>query len=75
VVAQLRNVAAELAQSVGDGLGVKTLPDPLPLLLKRAPKPEVLRANALALTARPGKAGINARRRHVDPALQEGHRS
>src|SRR4026209_2563550 len=37
VVAQLRNVAAELAQSVADGLGMKTLPEPLPMLLKRAP--------------------------------------
>ncbi len=62
VVAQLRNVAAELAQSVADGLGMNALPEPLPTVLKRAPKPEVLSSKALSLLARPGQDGIKTRR-------------
>ena len=38
VVAQLRNVAEELAQAVADGLGMTELPEPLPKVLPRAPK-------------------------------------
>ena len=41
VVAQLRNVAEELAQGVADGLGLKELPEPLPRVLKRTPRPEI----------------------------------
>jgi catalase len=62
VVAQLRNVAEELAQSVADGLGMTSLPDPLPKVLKRAPKAEVSVSKALSLFARPGEAGIKTRR-------------
>jgi catalase len=62
VVAQLRNVAEDLAQAVADGLGISTLPDPLPKTLKRAAKPEVQRSNALSLYARPGRQGIKTRR-------------
>jgi catalase len=62
VVAQLRNVAAELAQGVADGLGLAELPDPLPLLLKKPPKPEVSESPALSLLARPGLDGIRTRR-------------
>jgi catalase len=62
VVAQLRNVAAELAEAVADGLGFKELPAPLPTVLKRAPKPEVDRSAALSMFVRPGKAGIRSRR-------------
>jgi catalase len=61
VVAQLRNVAEELAQGVADGLGTE-LPEPLPKVLARAPKPEVTQSGALSLFARPGKEGINTRR-------------
>ncbi|HET9266130.1 MAG TPA: catalase [Vicinamibacterales bacterium] len=62
VVAQLRNVAAELAQGVADGLGFTELPEPLPTLLKRAPKPEVERSKALSMLVRPGAVGIRSRR-------------
>ena len=62
VVAQLRNVAEELVQAVADGLGMTELPDPLPNLVKRTPKPEVQKSDALSLMARPGTLGIKTRR-------------
>jgi catalase len=62
VVAQLRNVAEKLAQGVADGLGMDELPDPLPALLKRAPKAEVRSSESLSLLARPGELGIRTRR-------------
>jgi catalase len=62
VVAQLRNVAEELAQAVADGLGMARLPEPLPTLLKRVPKPEVRSSKALSLFTRPGQDGIKTRR-------------
>jgi catalase len=62
VIAQLRNVADELAQAVATGLGVGDLPDPLPKALKRSPKAEVDRSSALSLRARPGEGGIKTRR-------------
>ena len=62
VVAQLRNVAEDLAQNVADGLGMTPLPEPLPPVLKRAPKPEVRASKALSLLARPGQEGIKTRR-------------
>jgi catalase len=62
VIGQLRNVAPELAQAVADGLGMTELPDPLPLPVKRTPKPEVERSAALSLFARPGSQGVRTRR-------------
>ena len=62
VVAQLRNVADELAQAVAQGLGMTELPAPLPNVLKRAPRPEVARSEALSLLARPSQVGIRSRR-------------
>jgi catalase len=62
VIAQLRNVAAELAEAVADGIGLTELPEPLPAILKRAPKPELQRSDALSLFARPGYEGIKTRR-------------
>ena len=62
VVAQLRNVAEELAQAVGDGLGMSGLPEPLPKILKRSPKGEISTSMALSLLARPGEDGIKTRR-------------
>jgi catalase len=62
VVAQLRNVADELAQSVAEGLGIDTLPEPLPELVRRRPPSEVKASGALSLFARPGAAGIRTRR-------------
>jgi catalase len=62
VIAQLRNVAQELAQAVADGIGLTELPEPLPKILKRALKPELERSEALSLFARPGYEGIKTRR-------------
>jgi catalase len=62
VVAQLRNVDEELARAVADGLGMTSLPDPLPKVLNRAVAPEVKTSGALSLFARPGVASIKTRR-------------
>jgi len=62
VVAQLRNVDEGLAQAVADGLGMADLPEPLPKLLKRTPRPEVQESPPLSLMARPGEIGIKTRR-------------
>jgi catalase len=62
VVAQLRNVADELAQAVAEGLGIDTLPEPLPELVRRRPRPELKSSPALSLFARPGAAGVRTRR-------------
>jgi catalase len=62
VVAQLRNVAEELAHAVADGLGMTELPDPLPKALNRTAKPEVTQSEALSLLVRPGQVGIRTRR-------------
>ena len=62
VVAQLRNVAEELARAVADGLGMTELPESLPKALPRTPKPEVQASDALSLLARPGTQGIKTRR-------------
>jgi catalase len=62
VVAQLRNVAEELAQAVADGLGITAMPAPLPSLIKRPLKAEVQRSPPLSLLARPGTEGIKTRR-------------
>jgi len=62
VVAQLRNVAEDLAQAVADGLGITAMPEPLPSLIKRPPKAEVEKSSPLSLFARPGTEGIKTRR-------------
>ena len=62
VVAQLRNVAEELAKAVADGLGMTELPAPLPRALPRADRPEVQASAALSLFARPGRVGVQTRR-------------
>jgi len=62
VVAQLRNVAPELAKALADGLGIVDLPDPLPRVLKQTPKAEVESSSSLSLFARPGQEGIKTRR-------------
>jgi catalase len=61
MVAGLRNVAAELAEAVAEGLGLQ-LPDPLPKVLERAPRAEVASSSALSLFARPGDGDIKTRR-------------
>jgi len=62
MVAGLRHVAPELAESVAAGLGIRELPPPLPKALDREVTPEVTVSGALSLFARPGAGGIAARR-------------
>ena len=62
VIAQLRNVAQELAQRVAQGIGLEMLPEPLPKLIDPAPSAEVEVSPSLSLLARPGHAGIKTRR-------------
>jgi catalase len=62
VIAQLRNVAEDLAAAVGAGLGLSELPEPLPPANARAVEPELERSEALSLFARPGSLGIKTRR-------------
>jgi catalase len=61
VVAMLANVDAEFASTLAAQLGM-TAPEPLPRVLKKAPKPEVTASPALSLFARPGAVGIQTRR-------------
>ncbi len=70
VVAQLRNVDDTLAQAVADGLGMSSLPKPLPKLMKQASKPEVATSKALSLFARPGSEGIKTR--HIAIFVADG---
>ncbi len=62
MVSSLRNVSENLANQVAAGLGMRELPDPMPLALAKAPKPEVATSPALSLLARPGDGGIQGRK-------------
>jgi catalase len=61
VVAQLANVAPELAEAVAAGLGIE-MPPPLPQATPKVASPEVTSSPALSLTSRPGEASVAARR-------------
>ena len=61
MVASLRNVSEDLAAQVAEGLGMD-LPDPMPRVLAKPPKPEVSVSPALSLTALPGEVGVRTRR-------------
>jgi catalase len=61
VVAMLANADANLAEALAAQLGMP-MPDPLPRVLKNAPKPEVMKSPALSLFARPGDGRIRTRR-------------
>ncbi|MFY1915137.1 catalase [Achromobacter xylosoxidans] len=61
MVASLRNVSDELAQSVADMLGM-ALPEPMPRAVRQVPRPEVEQSPSLSLTARPGQAGVATRK-------------
>ncbi|MEO8336907.1 MAG: DJ-1/PfpI family protein, partial [bacterium] len=61
MVASLRNVDEDLAAQVAEGLGMD-LPDPLPRVLERPRKPEVMKSPALSLTALPGDVGVRSRK-------------
>jgi catalase len=61
MVSGLRNVAAELAESVATGLGMREMPPPMPKV-GRDVTPEVSASPALSLFARPGDGSIRTRR-------------
>ena len=62
MVSGLMNVAAELAESVAAGLGIREMPAPMPKVLTRDVTPEVSVSPALSLFARPGDGSIRTRR-------------
>lgn len=61
-VSMLRNASETLARKVAEGLGMASLPDPMPLALARPEKPEVTLSPPLSLMARPGDGSIKARK-------------
>ncbi|MGZ8812266.1 MAG: DJ-1/PfpI family protein, partial [Thermoanaerobaculia bacterium] len=62
MVSGLMNVAAELAEGVATGLGIREMPAPMPKVLTRKVTPEVSVSPALSLFARPGDGSIRTRR-------------
>ncbi len=56
MVASLRNVSAQLAQHVANGLGMKQLPAAMPRALEHPAKPEVERSDSLSLMFRPAQS-------------------
>lgn len=62
MVASLRNASEELAQRVGEKLGMVPLPEPLPRALETPDEPEVTRSPALSLMARPGNGSVQGRK-------------
>jgi len=62
MVSGLLNVAPELAEAVGTGLGMRELPAPMPKVSTRDISPEITVSPALSLMARPGDGSIRARR-------------
>jgi len=61
MVAGLANVAKELAERVAAGLGFD-VPEPLPKVLERTPRPEVEQSPSLSLLVRPGDGSIATRK-------------
>ena len=62
MVSGLMNVARELAEAVANGLGMASMPEPMPRVAQTKVRPEVTTSKALSLFARPGAVGIQARR-------------
>ena len=62
MVAGLRHVDEELAAQIARGLGIRTLPEPLPKVLEKDVKAEVEASPSLSLAARPGDGSIATRR-------------
>jgi catalase len=56
------NVAADLAEGVAAGLGIREMPAPMPKVMTREVTPEVSVSPALSLFARPGDGSIRTRR-------------
>ena len=61
MLSSLRNASEDLATQVAQGLNMP-LPDPMPLALREAPKPEVRKSPSLSLLARPGDGSIAGRK-------------
>ena len=61
-IAMLLNASEPLARKVAAGLGMDTLPQPLPLELADPAAPEVSRSPALSLLARPGDGSLKGRK-------------
>jgi catalase len=62
VVAMLANVAGDLASQVADGLGMSSVPAPLPKAVETTRAPEIEASERLSLLARPGDGSIRTRR-------------
>jgi catalase len=61
-VAMLRNASEALASKVAKGLGMDSMPAPLPLASSAIATPEVLKSPALSLLHRPGDGGLAGRK-------------
>ena len=62
MVSGLMNVDSELAAAVAAGLGIRTMPAPMPKARPQDVTPEVSVSPSLSLFARPGDGSIRARR-------------
>src|SRR4029453_17582014 len=62
MVSSLRNVSEELAEAVAEGLGITELPPPMPKVMQKKVRAEVVLSKPLSLFARRGIVGIQARR-------------
>ena len=62
MVSGLMNVAAELAEGVAAGLGIREMPTPMPKVMTRKVTPKVTISQTLSLFARPGGGSIRTRR-------------
>ena len=62
MVSGLMNVDPKLAEVVAAGLGIRTMPAPMPKALKKKVTPEVTKSPTLSMFARPGDGSIRARR-------------
>jgi catalase len=72
MVSGLLNVAPELAEAVGAGLGIRVLPEAMPVVARKKVKPEVTRSPALSLFARPGDPAQGLRGRRVAILVADG---
>ena len=61
-IAMLRNASEALAAKVAKGLGMDTLPEPLPKAIDTVATPEVLKSPALSLLHRPGDGAMAGRK-------------
>jgi catalase len=62
MVSGLMNVAPELAEAVASGLGIRTMPAPMPKVLTKDVTPEITTSPSLSLFARPGDGSVRTRR-------------